>query len=106
MISTNASQIAARLQERFSTLEEDVNEELEQATIEAERIANRLVPVDTGALKESIKADLTRYELRAEEPYAILVEEGTINTPPQPFLRPAALQAFADAARRLRGNTR
>ena len=106
MIETNAGEIADRLQDQFGAVEESTQKELEQATIEAARIARRLAPVDTGELRDSIETDLTRHSIEATAEHAIYVEEGTINMAPQPFLRPAAEQAFADAARRLRGGSR
>jgi HK97 gp10 family phage protein len=105
MIDTNALDIAARLDSVVDDLEEEVNEEMEQAVIEAEQIANRLVPVDTGDLQASIEGDTQQLELRAggpDAPYAIEVHEGTQTQEPQPFLERAALQAFAAAAQRLR----
>jgi HK97 gp10 family phage protein len=104
MIDTNASSISARLDSVVDDLEDEAREEMEQAVIEAEQIANRLVPVDTGALQASIEGDTQQLELRAggrDAPYAIPVHEGTQTQEPQPFLERAALQAFAAAAQRL-----
>lgn len=102
MIDTNASDVAARLDDQIDQLEEEVEAEMEQAVIEAEQIANRLVPVDTGELRDSIEGDLGRLEVRATADHAIPVHEGTQDQPPQPFLERAALAAFAAAAERLR----
>lgn len=52
-------------------------------------LAARLnAPVDTGALADSIRND--RGHVTVEVDYAAYVEYGTSDTPPQPFLRPAA----------------
>lgn len=80
----------------------DIEDALEQATIEAERTANRLVPVRSGTLRDSITIDLTRHTITAEADYAVFVEKGTIYQAPQPFLRPAAEEALRSVARRLR----
>ena len=91
---------------QLDDLQDDSNRELEQMPIEAERIANRLVPVDTGALKESITINLTEHSIVAGEDYAVFVEFGTVKMAPQPFLGPAARQAFEDGVRRLRDGSR
>ena len=62
--------------------------------------AKRLVPVDTGALRDSIRKEMSpgapscRVEAfgdrAAGEGYALFVEFGTRHAPAQPFLRPAA----------------
>lgn len=61
------------------------------------RKARRLVPVDTGALKESIAVELNRRTGsasvtvgNAQVDYAPFVEYGTRHTAAQPFLTPAA----------------
>lgn len=90
----------------LSELEKRSKDELDQMTIEAERNANRLVPVDTGQLRDSITIDLRENSIVAEEDYAVFVEFGTINQSPQPFLGPAARQAFKDGIRRLKDGSR
>jgi HK97 gp10 family phage protein len=55
--------------------------------------AKRLVPVDTGQLKNSIgwtmrQSDMT-LQIHADQSYAIFVEFGTMRQPARPFLRPA-----------------
>lgn len=45
-------------------------------------------PVDTGALRDSIQANPDSVTVGVE--YAGFVEYGTVNMPPEPFLRPAA----------------
>jgi hypothetical protein len=57
------------------------------------------VPVDTGALRDSIRTDISRDELTAEIgpgdeiDYALAVEYGTSDTPSQPYATPAAESA-------------
>jgi HK97 gp10 family phage protein len=59
--------------------------------------ARRLVPVDTGALKRSLRVrnkrsrrrDAVGAEVSATAPHAHLVEFGTVKMAPQPFLRVA-----------------
>lgn len=54
--------------------------------------SQRLVPVDSGRLKRSGKVVETDdgFEVVYDAPYAAYVEHGTINSPAQPFLTPAA----------------
>lgn len=58
----------------------------------AASVARQLVPVRTGALRDSIyveqRGDLTFY-VGASESYASFIELGTVFSPAQPFLRPA-----------------
>ena len=58
-----------------------------------EERAKELVPVDTGALQESIhveKGDSAgQYQVVADMPYAAFVEYGTGRGPAQPYLTPA-----------------
>lgn len=69
--------------------------------------AKRIVPVDTGALKGSLRYDVASGGSATEASvmysantyYALYVEKGTINTRPQPYLMPA-LRPGAHAALR------
>jgi HK97 gp10 family phage protein len=71
--------------------------------IELEREAKRLVPVDTGTLRDSIQGDVKRIVTRwvaevrsnanGEAPYDRYVEFGTTLMEAQPFLRPT-IQKF------------
>jgi HK97 gp10 family phage protein len=56
--------------------------------------AKRIVPVDTGRLQNAIgikSARTGKIEVGTDDtaPYAMFVEFGTKNMPPQPFMRPA-----------------
>lgn len=53
--------------------------------------ARRLAPVNTGALRSSIGSDIDglSVDVGASARYAQYVEEGTSDTAPQPFMRPA-----------------
>ena len=59
----------------------------------AER-ARSTVPVDTGALRDSIghKVSGSTAYVYAQQPYASYVELGTSRQAPQPYLRPAATE--------------
>lgn len=62
-----------------------------QAARGVERDAQAFAPVRTGALKESIRAVAVgdHAEIVADVRYSAYVEEGTSDTAPQPFMRPA-----------------
>ena len=65
------------------------------AAAQAVQIAQGLVPVRTGALKASIAAETLPDGalIRAERPYAAVVELGSLHSAPHPYLLPAARQA-------------
>lgn len=66
------------------------------AADETVRIAKILVPVDEGTLRDSIEAKEDEDGSWSASPntdYDVFVEYGTINTPAQPYLTPAAEQA-------------
>lgn len=68
------------------------NRELDLSSKRIERNAKVKVPVDTGALKNSIfsaKAGNLTYKVTAPQHYAIYVEKGTRRTRAQPYLKPA-----------------
>lgn len=66
---------------------------LEKAARDIEALGKAVVPVDTGALKNSIQARKTDKELEREvaagQHYAGFVEFGTTRMPARPFLTPA-----------------
>lgn len=53
--------------------------------------AKEIVPVDTGALRDSITYDVENDSVRVGSPleYSIYVELGTSKMAPQPYIRPA-----------------
>lgn len=58
--------------------------------------AQQLVPVDTGATKSSIHAEMrnrTTVDVGPSTPYAPHLEYGTSRTAPRPFMEPAADKA-------------
>lgn len=66
--------------------------ELDLSSKRIERMAKVKVPVDTGALKNTIfsaKAGNLTYKVTAPQHYAIYVEKGTRKMRAQPFLKPA-----------------
>jgi HK97 gp10 family phage protein len=94
------------------------NQLVRKGMTEAGRIvrdaARELAPVDTGELKKSIKARRPkgakrgeiRREVRADAPYAHIIEKGRKGAKAEPFLAPAleakqseVLQAIADSVR-------
>lgn len=56
--------------------------------------AKTIVPVDTGALRDSIEE--VEGNVRSESPYAYFVEFGTVHMDAQPFLRPAVDQHYPE----------
>lgn len=72
-------------------VEEAVEKALEKSGTLIEADAKTFVPVDTGALKDSIyhKVQDGQLEVGATMPYAIFVEFGTYKMRPQPYLTPA-----------------
>lgn len=65
---------------------------LEKIGLVAEGYAKRLCPVDTGNLRNSIThgTDDEAAYIGTNVEYAVYVEMGTVNTPAQPYLKPAA----------------
>ena len=65
-----------------------------RAAFMVEDLAKQLSPVDTGALRASIRvapaAPALRMAVLATQAYAAHVEYGTLHSPAQPFLTPAA----------------
>jgi HK97 gp10 family phage protein len=73
---------------------EAIQFELEKTAADIYKEALRLVPVDSGALKESIEVIIGDMEITVtagnqDIDYADYVEFGTINQKAQPFLTPA-----------------
>ena len=68
-----------------------LNRALRSAAKGIEDDAKRLAPVRTGALKASIRANVRgdHAEIEAGVRYSSYVEEGTSDTAPQPYMRPA-----------------
>lgn len=96
--------LAKRLERAAAVLEQKLAEAAQAAASQAAEEARRNVPVDTGELRESItcSADGLTAQVRADAPYAALVEYGTRRMPPRPFLRPAAMTAQETFAARAR----
>lgn len=78
---------------------------LRKAAKDVERDAKLLVPVDTGALKNSIGIDQPSPSQAIIGPtmnYASYVERGTSRQAPQPYMRPAAERNVPLLARAVR----
>ena len=108
MLSTNADEIDPL--DHFNDFEDEFEEERDRAVREAQREAKRQVPVDTGALRDSISIDLTEDALFSELDYAARInfgfrgrdslgreydQQGTY------YMTDAALNAFYDSIDRL-----
>ena len=83
---------------------------LEEIGLTAEGFAKKKCPVDTGRLRNSIShasTEDTAY-VGTNVEYAVYVEMGTVNTKPQPYLRPAITEHKdtyrAIVKRNLKGN--
>lgn len=87
---------ADQLQAKLDALPEKIRERARQAVAAAadavQADARAEVPVDTGALKDSITVENSGLsaDVSAGEHYAPFVEFGTSTRPAQPFLTPAA----------------
>jgi HK97 gp10 family phage protein len=69
---------------------------IDPAAEEVLAAAEHLVPVDTGALKDSLHIEDAPgggKRVVADTPYAVFVEFGTENMPAEPYLRPALDEA-------------
>lgn len=80
-----------------------------KSAMDVEGHAKGAAPVDTGALRNSIGADITglRAEVGPTVNYGIFVEFGTYKMAPQPYMGPAAdsvLPSFVAAMTELGGN--
>lgn len=73
---------------KITALTEDA---LDEIAADIETVAGRLAPVDTGALRRSIRTDVSpgKREIGAAVDYSEFVERGTSRAPAQPFLSPA-----------------
>lgn len=98
-LQSRLPQIAAELRPRVSAAVKEAAERVAQD-------ARQRAPVQTGALRDSIRAERTdaaQYTVIAGDKdafYAPFVEFGTSRTAPRPFMVPAA-EANRDTARRL-----
>ena len=94
MIGFNIIGMAGALNAVRDFVSDDKLEALvKRAALEVEAEAKRIVPVDTGRLKNSLSSeqiDKLSYRVGSGVVYAPFVEFGTRNMRSQPFLRPAA----------------
>lgn len=93
-LTWNGAQIAAEI--RAAALAET-----KDAQAYGVALAKQFVPIDTGELRDSIKAErvvanqyVLRGDITANTVYALYVEFGTYKMSAQPYLRPAADLAF------------
>ena len=80
-------------QEEF---EEKFNRAIQKVAFDMEAHAKRIVPVDTGRLRSSIRTKVSKNAITISSSvnYAQFVEFGTINMDSQPFIRPAMHRAI------------
>mgnify|MGYP002760370961 CR=1 FL=1 len=102
MLSTNASGAADELIGEFEEFEEEFQEERDRALIEAQQLAKRRAPVDTGRLRDSVSVDLQEDVLFSDVEYAPFVEFGTIYMDATHFMGDSARDAFQNSLERLR----
>lgn len=90
------------LEKRFKKLSNDsaiAEEVVDNLGVIALKAARQSVPVDTGALKQSLNLEVDKKGFDAVATvgtpldYAAAVEYGTASTSPQPYLKPALEQA-------------
>lgn len=86
------SEIGDHTEEVLDGIEQAKARALEKIGLVAEGYAKRLCPVDTGRLRNSIThiTDDEAAYIGTNVDYAVYVEMGTVNTPAQPYLKPAA----------------
>lgn len=102
--------IESHLPEVQDAVEDAITKALEEIGLTAEGYAKKKCPVDTGRLRNSIShasTEDTAY-VGTNVEYAVYVEMGTVNTKPQPYLKPAVIEHTstykAIAERNLKGN--
>lgn len=81
----------------YETMEVDYTNAIDLACEKFEEVANQLVPVDTGYLRSSIRAENDGHSMvffYAEADYAQYVEFGTFRMPAQEYFRPAVEAAL------------
>lgn len=86
--------IESHLPEAQDAVEDAITKALEEIGLTAEGFAKKKCPVDTGRLRNSIShasTEDTAY-VGTNVEYAVYVEMGTVNTKPQPYLRPAVTE--------------
>lgn len=100
----------SRRDEVLDELDNALEVALEEIGLTAEGFAKKKCPVDTDRLRNSIShasTEDTAY-VGTNVEYAVYVEMGTVNTKPQPYLRPAVTEHKdtyrAIVKRNLKGN--
>lgn len=90
---TGKKKVEKEMVQKMEDLKEQAKDILEMNAYEYEGTAKRLVPVDTGKLRASIKtegnADRTSFKVTANTHYAGYVEYGTHKQKAQPYMGPA-----------------
>lgn len=106
----NNFRVESHLPEVQDAVEDAITKALEEIGLTAEGYAKKKCPVDTGRLRNSIShaaKEQTVY-IGTNVEYAVYVEMGTVNTKPQPYLKPAVIEHAstykAIAERNLKGD--
>lgn len=88
-------------------VEDQAKDIVKQATLQTERNAKQLAPVDTGYMRNSISSSFTHGGLvgtvTANAEYALFVEFGTTRQPAQPFMFPSFHQNIQQFINDLQG---
>lgn len=92
---TGLDQALSRLHQLPGKLLEHSSIEMEKTAHEVLKTAQAIVPVRTGALRNSLQQNTWAVgaEILARRPYAIYLEYGTRRMSARPFLLPAAREA-------------
>lgn len=82
-----------RIGEIISRYPQAVADIIGKTTFDCQEAAQAMVPVDTGALYNSIQAEVEGFRgvVSTDKEYAWFVEDGTWKMAAQPYMRPAAL---------------
>lgn len=101
-MASNAYEVASNTMDHFEDFEERVEGEIDRTVEEAQNLAKKRVPVDTGQLRDDISADLEQDKIFNTLDYAVWQNFGTSHgIPPTWYMTDSALDAFNDSVRRL-----
>ena len=98
----NADEVAANTLEHIEDFEERVDTEIDRAVEDAKDLAKERAPVDTGALRDDVSADLGEDKVFNTLDYAVWQNFGTSHgIPPTWYMTDSALDAFRNSVDRL-----
>lgn len=102
---SNGKQVISGLMRRSKKIQKIVDGDVREARDKMADTMRRTCPVDTGALRDSIKeedncsGDRIKYDISIGVDYADYVEFGTSKQTAQPFIRPAFAEYLGDLER-------